>query len=198
MNGVRVQVPFGSRQVIGVVVQAIDSSAVPTEKLRSVYRILDSEPVFPKELMDLLNWASRYYHHPPGEVFTTALPVLLRKGQAAAIVEKEFYSWAGPLPVPTDEFKRAPVKARIANYLAELDGKPVGADTLVRLSAGWRSSIASLLDKGWVSCTRAQTIPANKSTATAPELSDEQQFAVDKVISSLGTNQRFLLDGPSS
>lgn len=195
MNGVRVQVPFGSRQVIGVVVQAIDSSAVPTEKLRSVYRILDSEPVFPKELMDLLNWASRYYHHPPGEVFTTALPVLLRKGQAAAIVEKEFYSWAGPLPVPTDEFKRAPVKARIANYLAELDGKPVGADTLVRLSAGWRSSIASLLDKGWVSCTRAQTIPANKSTATAPELSDEQQFAVDKVISSLGTNQRFLLDG---
>ena len=195
MNGVRVQVPFGSRQVIGVVVQAIDSSAVPTEKLRSVYRILDSKPVFPKELMDLLNWASRYYHHPPGEVFTTALPVLLRKGQAAAIVEKEFYSWAGPLPVPTDEFKRAPVKARIANYLAELDGKPVGADTLVRLSAGWRSSIASLLDKGWVSCTRAQTIPANKSTATAPELSDEQQFAVDKVISSLGTNQRFLLDG---
>jgi primosomal protein N' (replication factor Y) len=195
VSGVRVRVPFGARQVIGIVLRAKDNSDVPEKKLRSVHEVLDHEPMLPQDLMDLLSWASRYYHHPPGEVFTTALPGLLRKGHAAAIVEKEFFSWTGPLPVPSDVLRRAPVKLKIATYLADLQGKSVGADSLVRISSAWRSSIASLVDKDWVNCTRALNIPANKATATAPELNDEQITAVKTISASLGSSQRFLIDG---
>ncbi len=36
-----------------------------------------------RTLIKLCHWASTYYHHPVGEVFASAIPVLLRKGHAA-------------------------------------------------------------------------------------------------------------------
>ncbi|MFK7994908.1 MAG: primosomal protein N' [Granulosicoccus sp.] len=194
VRGARVSVPFGRRQVIGVVLGALQHSEVPANKLRAVQRIHDVEPLIPKDLMDLLDWASRYYHHPLGEVLASALPGLLRKGQVAAIAEREFFRWTGPLPIP-ESLKRAKVQRQIASYLADLSGKSAAADSMVRISPRWRASIAPLLDKGWVVCEKALKIPDNKAHAQAPELNDEQRCAVDQVVGALGSAQRFLLNG---
>ncbi|MFK7859990.1 MAG: primosomal protein N' [Granulosicoccus sp.] len=194
VRGTRVSVPFGRRQVIGVVLRALQTTEVPENKLRAVQRVLDTRPLIPEDLMNLLEWASRYYHHPVGEVLATALPSLLRKGQDAVIAEREFFRWAGPTPVP-DTLKRAKVQLLIARYLADLSGKSAGADSLVRISPRWRSSIAPLLEKGWVVCEKALKIPDNKAHSKAPDLAEEQRHAVDKIIGALGSNQRFLLNG---
>lgn len=194
VRGARVGVPFGSRQMVGVVLGELQSSEVPKGKLRSVKTVLDSVPLIPEDVLDLLCWASRYYHHPLGEVLTSALPGLLRKGQVASIAEREFYSWEGPIPVP-GVLQRARLQFRIATYLAELSGKAAGSDSLIRISPRWRSSIAPLIEKGWVVCTKALKIPNNKATGKAPVLAEEQQFAVQQIVSVLGSNQRFLLNG---
>ncbi|MFK8080140.1 MAG: primosomal protein N' [Granulosicoccus sp.] len=194
IRGARVSVPFGRREVIGVVLGAVQSSEVPENKLRAVRRVHDEYALIPDDLMNLLEWASRYYHHPLGDVMASALPSLLRKGQDAAIAEREFYHWAGPAPVP-DTLKRAKVQFQIASYLADLSGKSAGADSLVRISPRWRASLAPLMEKGWVVCEKALQIPDNKAHAQAPELADEQQNAVDQIINALGSNQRFLLNG---
>ena len=89
--GTRVRVPFGRRQVSGVLVAEIERSDVPSGRLRKVGRVLDAEPVLPPELLSLLLWASRYYHHPVGEVLAGALPVLLRRGAPAEITRRESY-----------------------------------------------------------------------------------------------------------
>ncbi|MCY7296666.1 primosomal protein N' [Alteromonas sp. a30] len=78
--GMRVIVPFGSRQLIGVILQVKDTSEWDRAKLKAVRECLDETPVLNEEQRTLLHWASGYYQHPIGEVFSTALPAKLRKG----------------------------------------------------------------------------------------------------------------------
>ena len=172
--GLRVLVPFGRRQVTGLVLSEIFESAVPENKLRSVLRVLDDEAVLSAEILELLEWASRYYHHPIGEVLTAALPVLLRKGKPAQLTEREFYRW-----VPTDaevELPRsATVQRQLMRYLQELAGKPVASDVLAQISPRWRASIKPMLAKGWVACDMAIRVPHNEALSDGPALFEEQR-----------------------
>lgn len=79
--GVRVRVPFGNREAIGICVGISNSSEVPENKLRVASELLDKQSLFSPALYELCCWAADYYHHPLGEVFDTALPVLLRQGE---------------------------------------------------------------------------------------------------------------------
>src|SRR5699024_3472516 len=79
--GIRLQVPFGRRTVVGILVAVVSQSQVAPHKLRQAQRCLDKAPIIPTSLLELLTWATEYYHHPPGEVFFTALPQLLRQGK---------------------------------------------------------------------------------------------------------------------
>jgi len=76
--GCRVSVPFGRRTVIGLVIELAESSDFDLDKLKPVDAIVDADPLLPKSLFKLFNWAANYYHHPIGDALFTALPVLLR------------------------------------------------------------------------------------------------------------------------
>ncbi len=194
VRGTRVSVPFGRRQVIGIVLGALASTDVPVSKLRAVQRVHDCDPLIPEDVMTLLCWASRYYHHPLGEVLLSALPGRLRKGHAADIIEREFFTWVGPVPVP-GSLQSAKVQQHIAHYLAGLSGKSAAADALVRISPRWRVSITALIKKQWVVCERALQIPDNKAHGVVPVLAHEQKHAVDLIVSALKSDKRFLLNG---
>ena len=192
--GTRVTVPFGRRQVIGVVVAAIDHSDVPSGKLRSVHKVHDEKPILPEDLLKLLQWASRYYHYPLGEVLGSALPVLLRKGHEAVIAERDYYRWVSHEP-ESGKSRAAPVQQRLLDYLREHDGRPVAVDALRAISPGWRKSLEPLLARGWVACDTAKEVPRNNAAETGPALSDEQAVAVEAVQGKLGSFASFLLRG---
>ena len=80
--GLRVKVPFGRRQVIGMVVAMTDHSVVATDKLRAIEMFIDQQPLLPASLLALFLWAARYYQHPLGDALFHALPSLLRRGDA--------------------------------------------------------------------------------------------------------------------
>ncbi|MBC8270479.1 MAG: hypothetical protein H8E49_00345, partial [Gammaproteobacteria bacterium] len=82
--GIRVLVPFGRRTMIGIVLNTASETTYPAEKLKSIGDKLDSTPIISPILIRLCLWASDYYHHPIGEVFSTALPTLLRTGKSAS------------------------------------------------------------------------------------------------------------------
>ncbi|MFZ0468767.1 MAG: primosomal protein N', partial [Thiogranum sp.] len=82
--GTRVLVPFGRQQLVGMVLGTRQRSDLAPGKLKAVSEILDAEPVFDPELLQLLRWAARYYQHPIGEALATALPVALRKTKPVA------------------------------------------------------------------------------------------------------------------
>lgn len=90
-KGVRVLVPFGKKEKIGFLIEVSDTSALPTSQLKTAIAVLDQVPLLPDTLLRLLEWTSRYYHTPIGEVFANAFPTLLRqpkKGNAPLLAAK--------------------------------------------------------------------------------------------------------------
>ena len=76
--GRRVRVPFGHRELVGIV--AGIGQAEEGDALRDAIAFLDSGPLLEGELLQSLRWLARYQHAPLGEVLATALPAALRRG----------------------------------------------------------------------------------------------------------------------
>ena len=81
-RGCRVSVPFGKREVIGLVIEQTHKSDFALEKLKPVLAIIDAEPLLPESLFKLFIWAANYYHHPIGDALFNALPAMLRMGRS--------------------------------------------------------------------------------------------------------------------
>jgi primosomal protein N' (replication factor Y) len=80
--GSRIAVPFGRGKRVGIVIDNAAESEIETSRLKNALALLDPEPVINAELLATLQWVSKYYLHPLGEVLDTALPVGLRRIQA--------------------------------------------------------------------------------------------------------------------
>ena len=76
--GVRLEVPFGLGKKIAFLLEIIQHSEVDESKLKRVIRVLDHQPLLSTKDLQLLLWASDYYHHPLGEVISAAFPAGLR------------------------------------------------------------------------------------------------------------------------
>jgi primosomal protein N' (replication factor Y) len=81
--GMRLRVPFGAREVVGIALEAPRAGEPGPRKYKAVAEVLDAEPLLPAELLELCRFAADYYQHPLGEVLATALPSALRAGGAS-------------------------------------------------------------------------------------------------------------------
>ncbi|MFA7566056.1 MAG: primosomal protein N', partial [Alkalispirochaeta sp.] len=86
--GVRVIVPFGKRTVTGVVV-GHGNPEEPVERIKPISRVLDSEPLFDDEYLDLAKWVSRSYVSPLGEVLSSMLPSARRRKELPEVAGDE-------------------------------------------------------------------------------------------------------------
>jgi primosomal protein N' (replication factor Y) (superfamily II helicase) len=78
--GIRILAPFGTRQLVGILLCVSDDTDVPNSKLKPAVQILDEQTLLGEPILSLCLWAASYYQHPIGDVLTNALPTLLRKG----------------------------------------------------------------------------------------------------------------------
>ena len=83
--GARLRVPFGSRQVVGVALEAPREREAPARSYKTVTEVIDDVALLPGDMLALCRFAAEYYQHPIGETIATALPVGLRQGRGAAI-----------------------------------------------------------------------------------------------------------------
>jgi len=77
--GERIAVPFGSRQVIAIVLSLSDTCEFDSNKVKNITKRLNDNFHLSTTLVDFLRLCARYYHHPIGDVFQQALPKLLRQ-----------------------------------------------------------------------------------------------------------------------
>ncbi|OCG04747.1 primosomal protein N' [Gilliamella apicola] len=89
--GMRVKVPFGNRESIGIIVNIDQQSKFDIEELKPIIAVIDTTPLFTNSIWQLLNWAINYYHYPMGEVLFHAMPILLRQGRKA--INDEIKQW---------------------------------------------------------------------------------------------------------
>jgi primosomal protein N' (replication factor Y) len=71
-RGVRVQVPFGGRRMIGVATGAGGDG--DGRALKDVLHVLDEEPLVEPPLLDLAAWMADHYLAPPGECYRAVMP----------------------------------------------------------------------------------------------------------------------------
>ena len=95
--GERVIVPFGTRQVIGIITKIESKCEVPANKLKAVLSRMDDQFTIDQYLLQFLIACANYYHHPIGDVLQQALPVLLRKIEPPKIVTPTLWSCTADL-----------------------------------------------------------------------------------------------------
>jgi primosomal protein N' (replication factor Y) len=175
--GIRLRVPFGSRQVTGYLLEVLARPAPDSPELREALEVLDREPLITPPIQALCRWAAGYYLHPPGEVYACALPVRLRRGGSLpASGEPGWQLTARGMGLPEGALARSPRQAR-ALALLQAD-RAVAAAHLAGegISPG---VLRSLQTKGLIQrCTLAPAPRPGSSGAGLP-LNGEQQRALD-------------------
>ncbi len=186
--GRRVRVPFGTRELVGVVVGA--GSGEDGVALKQALAFVDDERLFHGELHESLRWLARYTHAPSGEVFATALPAALRRGEPLP----DTHAWAWRL-TEAGQTARAGLRAGKPRRLADvLHDSPRDEDALDLAIAGWRASARTLAQRGLV---ERIAIPASQLAPrpqAGPVPNDEQRIAIDALASQSGFVAT-LLDG---
>jgi len=200
--GMRFQVPFGKRKLVGILIEIADKSALPAGKLKKIFECLDDQPVISKDTLKLLQWAGEYYHHPLGDVVVNALPTLLRTPLVVSPAQETlWYLTESGRMVDVTTISRAP---RQAVLLEQLLCKPDGVtdDALAEVDPNWRATMKRLQEKGWV---ESQYIKVGRlSNAALNEkddhishiaLNDDQQHTMIAVTEAFDSFQAFLLEG---
>lgn len=86
--GKRAEVRFGNRKTTGFIVAVSDgipeSCPVTADKIKSVDKILDKEPLFTQEIYELAGWISRYYICSIGEAVFSIIPSRAKRETSAA------------------------------------------------------------------------------------------------------------------
>lgn len=188
--GCRVRVPFGSRELVGVVVDT-GSALADRSELKTVTARLDIEPVLAGELLATLRWAASYYQAPLGEILATALPNALASGAPLADTRRSGWTLteAGHTALPR---LRSGAPQRLAS---QLQAQSLGEDELDAAMPGWRSAARALAARGLAQAISMPAAGPGMPAASGPVLHAEQEQAVAAVVADLGRFSPFVLEG---
>jgi primosomal protein N' (replication factor Y) len=140
--GCRVQVPFGSRTLTGVVIR---THAEPiAQEVRQVSSLRDEEPVLDRELLDLAAWIAEYYCAPIGEVLKGMLPL---SGETRRSTR---YVLTDPGRQVARQLILRPDSDPASRLLGLLEERPRGLPYLASRIDKPRDVLRPLIKRGWV------------------------------------------------
>ncbi len=185
--GCRVQVPFASRRLFGVVVGVEEHppKGVPVSRLKAIGRVLDREPLLPLPMLRLAKHMADQSFCAWGQALAAMLPAALRKDRprrSVATVEMA--------RTPTDEeleelAKRFPKQEKALAWLQRAGG-PVEVRNFLGRTGLSKSPLDSLAKKGWVRFARRREFfdPFAESEAVPdvpPTLTQPQETAITAI-----------------
>ena len=187
--GCRVRVPFGPRELVGIVA-GLGPTAAAAPEVRAAIALLDPRPLFHGELLASLRWLQRYTHASLGEVFDTALPAALRRGEPLPDTQAWAWQLTGSGQAALARM-RPGAPRRLCDRLAAGACDEAGLDDA---SPGWRAAARILVQRGFIERV-AQTVGATPRLADGPEPNDEQRQAIEAVRAVSAGFAPLLLDG---
>ncbi|WP_370979928.1 primosomal protein N' [Agaribacterium sp. ZY112] len=179
-TGQLVLAPFGSRDLVGVVIPKTDKNNYDHTKLKELKSCYNTELAIPEELLRLCLWLTHYYQHPLGEVLQSSIPPQLRQGKTPTASQQWQLTTEGK-GLPETALKRSPKQQEILLYLQKhhyfLDEQrsEIGFNT---------STLKALTDKKLIEKCEAQARAVNSSTLLKEphlKLNSEQEAAVKAV-----------------
>lgn len=176
--GQRVLVPFGRRQVIGIVVAVAAQSELAADKLKPVVRAFVDEAPLPDPYFRLLKFCADYYQYPFGQALLNALPSRLREAMPAHLPRRQAYRLtAAGMRVAAEIPARARLQLRLHQALQS--SGPLDAEALAGIGSGWRSVTNAWLARGWLESVSLEEVETAVDTAPVrPVLNAEQALAL--------------------
>ncbi len=142
--GCRVLVPFGTRQLVGVVLSTHCNG--PDFRPKPVKELLDDDPSLGEDLLGLAQWVAGYYCTPIGEILKAMLPL---KG------ERRTKSVVALTPEGRAEIESMVVPAGIeAEVLESLRVRPLTLRYLIKKHDGGNVALRKLRQRGLVRIER--------------------------------------------
>ena len=195
--GMLVHVPFGRRDVVGLVCEVSAHSEVPADKLREVGAVCAACPPLSAQWLELAGFAADYYQRGLGEVALPALPQALRDpsrwSRLLAPEERYRLTPEGREALPGALPERAQALRRLAQALVDAGELEVAEARALHPKA--LAALESWREAGWVAyecvefgaAPRAAAQSADAGSAVAvPILSDEQTTAVETILAARG------------
>lgn len=197
--GSRVLLPFGNKnQTVGLILSVSTRTNIEKNRLKRVIRIIDEQPIISPAHLDLLIWASDYYHYPIGEVIFQSLPAkLARHDSSTTIPVVNYWSINGEHSGNIDQLPTtATLQKRIYCFIRE-SKNPVGENLLAENFNNWKKPVSGLFAKGLIKKTDPAPIPANVFAARNGKiiLNKDQRHAVKLIQQKINGYNPILLDG---
>ncbi|QEA37970.1 primosomal protein N' [Pistricoccus aurantiacus] len=197
--GMRVRVPFGTRQMVGIVIEGRDTSEVPAQQLKSVSAWLDDRPL-PEDWLWLGRFTARYYQHALGDTLHQTLPVLLRQGKPLeARTRERWHATAQGLEIDLASLDRAPRQAALLALLRQHSrGLVMPALTAQDFTRAQLSALAKKnLIRHEIETLETRSAPTRGGLLAEPALplQRQQSQALAALHESLDAFQPYLLQG---
>jgi len=192
--GMLVRVPFGRRDVVGLVCEVTAHSDVPAGRLKTVDAVCSACPPLSPDWLALASFAADYYQRGLGEVALPALPQALRDASrwARLLAPQERYrllpagrdALPDALPARAQALRRLAAALREAGELDLADARALHPKAVATLgawcAAGWVEH--RVIEAGDAPASarpdRAAGGPATGASAATPTSGDEQTVVI--------------------
>ena len=172
-----VRVPFGRGEKCGVIVSLPETPDVDQSRIKHVRHIQREVSPLPPDWLELVSFASRYYHAPLGEVIALALPPGLRRADVVSSESADPFLSITPVGMSAlGEVRRS---SRALTLLRNVPPTGVLRRSRVRaLAAG--EAVGDAIRRGWLAAVDGPRCldPA----LDLPRLTEEQRHAVAAVV----------------
>jgi len=192
--GMRVLLPFGNKQVVGVIIALADTSEISDDKLKPAVRILRETQALGRDWLELAQFCSDYYHRPLGEVIFNGLPVRLRKpGSPLAFKQAAACRLSAS---GREALAQWPARLKVKRALLQMLSSSDCAEALL-LAQGpsAKKALAELERAGWVERYRLLPQPAAGRFVEKVALNAEQQRVLGEIERAGPAYGVFLLHG---
>lgn len=187
--GVQVEVPLRGHPRKAYVFKIKESSEFP--RIQPIRQVISQDILVPEDLFELALWMAKYYHVPLSRVLKILLPAPVRANRS----HKQQYmvmrrKTREELTTICKEIReRSPAQAAILEVMLKVSGKILLSELLEESGAS-RASVDSLVKKGYLAMDRyridrSPLVDAEFFRSKAKKLNEEQQQALDKILTSL-------------
>ncbi|PKG85415.1 primosomal protein N' [Colwellia sp. 75C3] len=199
--GERVAVPFGSRKVIGIVIDAQAQCNFDVRKVKSIAGRLNDNFNLSQSLVSFLQLCAHYYHHPVGDVFQQALPILLRKIENISLSPPMVWQAQAPSENSADLVSKLAKKAAKQYDLYQMINSHHGISWVELRTLGYNKAQLNALHSKDLIIEKEQVVSQfvwqedTLNQADKLVLSSEQAIIVSAINSSLASFSCHLIDG---
>jgi primosomal protein N' (replication factor Y) (superfamily II helicase) len=185
--GIRISVPFGKQQRIGLVVSSCQPTISP-KKIRTIAAVVDHSPLVSEHLLELGKWLSTYYQYNLNKVIWGMIPQLLHTKKPVNEIQSYHYARTSKT---NSSLKKSLSQQKLLDLLASSQ-HPLHESNLSL--AGFKTqTLTALVKQGLIQ----KLLPENHPPIFHPlfPLNKEQESATQAVIAKETIFSIFLLNG---